>query len=365
MNFGKREGMKRRATLEELAILVGGKVEGDGTLEVEGIDSLEDAGEGEVTFLAELRHAPRLEKTRASAAIVPPSLPPFSKPVIRTPNPYLAYAKVQAFFQHRPYVPRGVDPRAFIGQGVKLGRDVSIYPFVYIGDGSEIGDRAVLYPGVYLGESVQVGEESILFPNVVVMNRCLIGKRVILHPGTVIGSDGFGFAREGARYVKISQVGVVIIEDDVEIGANCAVDRAAMGKTWIKRGVKTDNLIQVGHNVIIGEDTVLVAQVGIAGSTEVGNRVALGGQVGVVGHIKIGDGAMIGAQAGVGQDVAPGQVLSGSPAFPHREWLRAQAIFPKLPEMRRVLIGLEKRIKKMEEAAGNRQSAGSKKTDEK
>jgi UDP-3-O-[3-hydroxymyristoyl] glucosamine N-acyltransferase len=243
-----------------------------------------------------------------------------------------------------------VDPRAFIGQGVKIGRDVSIFPFVFVGDGCEVGDRVVLYPGVYLGESVRVGEESVLYPNVVVMDRCLVGKRVILHPGTVIGSDGFGFARDGARYVKIPQVGTVVIEDDVEIGANCAVDRAAMGKTRIKRGVKTDNLVQIGHNVTVGEDTIIVAQVGIAGSTEVGNRVALGGQVGLVGHIKIGDGAMIGAQAGVAQDVAPGQILSGTPAFSHREWLRAQVAFRKLPEMKKALDELEKRMKQMEEA---------------
>jgi UDP-3-O-[3-hydroxymyristoyl] glucosamine N-acyltransferase len=218
-----------------------------------------------------------------------------------------------------------------------------------VGEGCEIGDRAVLYPGVYLGESVQVGEESVLYPNVVIMDRCVVGKRVILHPGAVIGSDGFGFARDGAKFVKIPQVGIVVIEDDVEIGANCAVDRAAMGKTWIKRGVKTDNLIQIGHNVTVGEDTIIVAQVGIAGSTEIGNRVALGGQVGVVGHIKVGDGAMIGAQAGVGQDVAPGQILSGSPAFPHREWLRAQAAFQKLPEMKKALGELEKRMKQIED----------------
>jgi UDP-3-O-[3-hydroxymyristoyl] glucosamine N-acyltransferase len=362
MNFEKREGRKRKASLDELATLVGGKVEGDGTLEVEGIASLEDAGEGEVAFLAELKHASRMEKTGASAVIVPPSLPAFSKPVIRVSNPYLAYAKVQSFFQHQPYVPRGIDPRAFIGKGVKLGQDVSVYPFAYVSDGSEIGDRAVLYPGVYLGESVQVGEETILYPNVVVMRRCIIGKRVILHPGTIIGSDGFGFARDGARCVKIPQVGIVVIEDDVEMGANCAVDRAAMGRTWIKRGVKTDNLVQIGHNVIVGEDTVLVAQVGIAGSTEVGNRAALGGQVGVVGHIKIGDGAMIGAQSGVAQDVAPGQVLSGTPAFSHREWLRAQAVFPNLPQMKRALAALEKRVKELEEAFSNQQTAISEKT---
>jgi UDP-3-O-[3-hydroxymyristoyl] glucosamine N-acyltransferase len=341
--------MKAQATLEELAALVGGKVEGDGSLPIRGIASLEEAGEGEITFLAEIKHSRRLEKTRASAAIVPTNLLSFPKPLIRTPNPYLAYAKIQAFFQPKPLAPRGVDSRAFIGAGAKIGRDVSVYPFAHVGEGCEIGDRAVLYPGVYLGESVQVGEESVLYPNVVIMDRCVVGKRVILHPGTVIGSDGFGFARDGAKFVKIPQVGIVVIEDDVEIGANCAVDRAAMGKTWIKRGVKTDNLIQIAHNVTVGEDTIIVAQVGIAGSTEIGNRVALGGQVGVVGHIKIGDGAMIGAQAGVGQDVAPGQILSGSPAFPHREWLRAQAAFQKLPEMKKALGELEKRMKQIED----------------
>jgi UDP-3-O-[3-hydroxymyristoyl] glucosamine N-acyltransferase len=350
MKTGKQERMKKKATLDELAALVGGKVEGDGAVQVQGIASLEEAGEGEISFLAELRQRPRLEKTRASALIVPANLPPFPRPLIRTSNPYLAYARVQAFFQPPPAPPRGIDPQASIGRGTKIGRDVSIYPFAFVGDGCEVEDRVVLHPGVYLGQSVRVGEDSVLYPNVAVMDRCSVGKRVILHAGTVVGSDGFGFARDGARYVKIPQVGTVVIEDDVEIGANCTVDRSAMGKTWIKRGVKTDNLVHIGHSVTVGEDTVLVAQVGISGSTEIGNRVALGGQVGVVGHIKVGDGAMIGAQAGVGQDVAPGQILSGSPAFPHREWLRAQASFQKLPEMKRRLAEVEKKIKEIEEA---------------
>lgn len=349
MNLERRELTERKATLEKLAALVGGEVAGDGLLEVRGIAGLEEAREGEITFLVELKNLPRLEKTKASAAIVPLSLPSFIKPVIRTPNPYLAYAKIQAFFTHQPYCPKGVDPRACLGRDVKIGQEVSIYPFVFIGDRCQIGDRVVLYPGVYVGESAQIGEESILYPNVVVMNRCIIGKRAIIHPGTIIGSDGFGFARDGAQYVKIPQVGIVQIDDDVEIGANCAIDRAAMGKTWVKRGVKTDNLVQIGHNVTIGEDTVLVAQVGIAGSTEVGNRVSLGGQAGVVDHIKIGDGAMVGAQSGVAQDVLPGQIISGSPAFAHREWLRTQAVIPKLPEMKRLLSALEKRVKALEE----------------
>jgi len=349
MNSGEKRQTKKKATLEELAVLVGGQVEGDRALEITGIASIEEAKGGEVTFLSEVKQLSRLEKTNASAVIVPASFSSFPKPLIRTANPYLAYAKVQAFFSHQPYSPKGIDPRSHIGRGAEIGRDVSIYPFVYVGDGSKIGDRVVLYPGVYVGESVQIGEESILYPNVVIMERCVIGKRVTIHAGTIIGSDGFGFAREGNRYVKIPQVGIVQIDDDVEIGANCAIDRASMGKTWIKRGVKTDNLVQIGHNVIIGEDTVIVAQVGIAGSTEVGNRVSLGGQVGVIDHIKIGDGAMVGAQSGVAQDVAPGQVISGSPGFPHREWLKVQAVFPKLPEMKRALMALEKRVRALEE----------------
>jgi len=349
MNLVKEEKAKIKATLQEIGTLVGGQVEGDPALEITGIASLEEAKAGEISFLAEIKHFPRLEKTKATAVIVPLSLPPFPKPLIRTANPYLAYAKVQALFTHRPYSAKGIDPRAFIGQNVKIGQDVSIYPFVYIGEGSQIGDRVVLYPGVFLGESTQVGAESILYPNVVVMDRCLIGKRVVIHAGVVIGSDGFGFARDGAQYLKIPQVGIVQIDDDVEIGANCTIDRAAMGKTWIKRGVKTDNLVQIGHNVTVGEDTVIVAQVGIAGSTEIGNRVSLGGQVGVIGHIKIGDGAMVGAQSGVAQNVPPGQIISGSPAFSHREWLRVQAVLPKLPELKRALTNLEKKVKALEE----------------
>ena len=351
----------KKATLEELALLVGGKFEGDAKLEITGMASPEEAKEGEVTFLAELKSTARLEKTRASAVIVPSSPPSSPKPVIITPNPYLAYAKVQAFFSHQPYFSKGIDPRSHIGQGVKIGQEVSIYPFVFIGDGCRIGDRVVLYPGVYLGDSVQVGEGTILYPNVAVMDHCIIGQRVILHPGTIIGSDGFGYAREGSRYVKIPQVGMVQVDDEVEIGANCAVDRAAMGKTWIKRGVKTDNLVQIGHNVTVGEDTILVAQVGIAGSTVVGNRVALGGQVGVAGHISIGDGVRVGGQSGVTQTVAPGRVISGTPAFPHREWLKAQAVFQKLPEMKRALLALEKKFKILEEAFSNQRSAFSQK----
>ncbi len=340
---------RRKATLAELAALVGGEVQGDDQLEVTGISSLEEATENEITFLVELKHLRRLEKTKAAAAIVPSTLPSFPRPVIRTPNPYLAYAKVQALFAQQPSIAKGIDSRAVIGAGAKIGKEVSISPFATIGDRAQIEDRVTLYPGVYIGEEARVGEGSILYPNVVVLDRCSIGRRAIIHPGTIIGSDGFGFARDGARSVKIPQVGIVQIDDDVEIGANCTIDRASMGKTWIKRGVKTDNLVHIGHNVVIGEDTILVAQVGIAGSTVVGNRVVLGGQVGVVPHITIGDGVMVGSQSGVAQDVNPGQVVSGSPAFAHREWLRAQALYSKLPEMKRTLTALGKRVQTLEE----------------
>ena len=342
----------KKATLAELAALVGGTVEGDGTLEIVGLASLEDAGEGQVSFLTDLKQASRLEKTRASALIVPPGLPSFPRPLIRTANPYAAYARVQTFFSSRPRKPSGIDPRALIGDGAEIGEEVSIYPFVFVGPRARIGKRVVLYPGVYVGEDAIIGEETVLYPNVAVMDRCRVGKGVIVHGGNVIGSDGFGFAPDQGGYVKIPQVGIVEIEDDVEIGANCAIDRAAMGKTIIRKGVKTDNLVQIGHNVVIGENTVLVAQVGIAGSTEIGKWVALGGQAGVVGHIKIGDRVRVGAQSGVARDVNPGEILSGAPAFPHREWLRAQALFPRLPEIRRGLSALEKRVADLEKKLG-------------
>ncbi len=344
------EDIQKKATLAEIAVLVGGTLEGDGSLEIRGMASLEDAEEGQIAFLADRKQISRVEKTHASAVIVPSALPPQPKALIRTPNPYIAYAKVQTFFCSKPYKPRGIDPRAFIEPGVKIGREVSVYPSVYVGKGTQLGDRVVLYPGVYIGEDALIGEDTILYPNVAVMDRCRLGRRVIVHGGTVIGSDGFGFVPDKNGYLKIPQVGIVEIEDDVEIGANCAIDRAAMGKTWIKKGVKTDNLVQIGHNVVVGENTVLVAQVGIAGSTEVGNWVAMGGQVGVVGHIKIGDKVQVGAQSGVAHDVNPGEIISGSPAFPHREWLRAQALFPKLPELRRGLAALEKRVMDLENA---------------
>jgi UDP-3-O-[3-hydroxymyristoyl] glucosamine N-acyltransferase len=231
---------------------------------------------------------------------------------------------------------------------VQIGKDVTIYPFVYIGDDCVIGDGTTIYPHCFIGNSASIGAGSLIYPGVTIRERCIIGMRVIIHPGSVIGSDGFGFAKDGTCYYKIPQVGIVQIDDDVEIGANNTIDRAAMGKTWIQRGVKTDNQVHIAHNVIVGEDTVVVAQVGISGSTRIGKRVTLAGQVGIVGHISIGDDAIVGAKTGVSGDVPPGQIVSGYPHMPHRDWLKASRTLPKLPEMRMTLKTLEDKVQQLE-----------------
>jgi len=340
--------MKKR--LKELAEWVGGTVVGDGETEISGVAAIEEARAGEITFIADPKYLVHLDKTNASAVIVSKEVTQADKALLYVAHPKLAFAKILALFSQKPYQPKGIDSHSWISPTAHLGKDLTVYPFVYIGDGCSIGDRVTLYPGVYIGEDSSVGEDSILYPRVSVYSRTTIGKRVILHSGVVVGSDGFGYEKEGRRNVKIPQIGRVEIEDDVEIGANTTIDRATLGKTIIRRGVKIDNLVMVAHNVVIGEDSILVAQVGISGSSKIGNNVILAGQVGVVGHIEIGDNAVVGAQAGVTNDLPGNRGYVGSPALPHREYLRAITTFPKLPEMRKTLLDLEKRIAKMEEA---------------
>jgi len=339
--------MKKR--LREIAEWVDGTVVGDGEVEISGVAAIEEARAGEITFIANPKYLPRLSETLASAIIVSKEVIQADKPLLCVTHPYLAFARVLTLFSHKPYQPKGIDSNAWISPTAKLGEDLSLYPFVYIGDHCSIGDRVILYPGVYVGEDSSIGEDSILYPNVSVYPGTVIGKRVILHGGVVVGSDGFGYAKEGRKNVKIPQVGRVEIEDDVEIGANTTIDRATLGKTTIRRGVKIDNLVQVAHNVTLGEDSVIVAQVGISGSTKIGSNVTLGGQVGVVGHIEIGDNVMVGAQSGVAHNLPANQGYTGSPALPHREFLRTITSLPKLPEMRKTLIDIEKRLKKIEE----------------
>ncbi len=341
--------MTVRKQLKEIAQYIGGTVSGDADLFVSNVRGIDEAGEGDLTFISNPKYKDRLEKTRASAILVSPDITSPDKNLIVTEDPYTAMAMVLTLLYPEEPVSEGLSRDAFIEADAEIAEDVTVYPGVYIGRKARVENRAVLYPGVFVGDEVSIGEDSVLYPNVVVYKRCIIGKRVTLHAGVVVGADGFGFANPGAENRKVLQVGIVQIDDDVEIGANTTIDRGTLGKTWIKRGVKIDNLVQVAHNVVIGENSVIVAQVGISGSTKLGRSVILGGQVGLVGHIAIGDNVMIGAQSGVNEDVPPGQIVSGSPHMPHRNWLRAQACFSKLPEMRKTINSLVKRIELLEE----------------
>lgn len=344
--------MKKK--LKELAEWVGGTVIGDGEVEISGVASLEEGRPGEITFMANPKYVSKLNASNASAVIVSPEVTQATKPLLCVANPYLAFAKIVVLFSYKPYQPKGIAPNAWISPTAQLGKDLTIFPFVYIGDRCRIGDRVTLYPGVFVGEDSSVGEESVIYPNVSLYSGTLIGKRVILHSGVVVGSDGFGYVKDGSKNVKIPQVGSVEIEDDVEIGSNTTIDRGALGKTIIRKGVKIDNLVQVAHNVVIGEDSIIVAQVGISGSTKIGRNVTLAGQVGLVDHIEIGDNVMVGAQSGVAHDLPPNQAFSGYPAVPHREWLRAATLFSKLPAMRKTLVEVEKRLVKIEKSISSK-----------
>jgi len=341
--------MDKPATLlRDLADLVGGRVVGDPSIVITGIAPIREASAGQIAFLSNPRYAAELATTRASAVILSPRhetapAPPALARVI-VDDPYYGMSQVIRHFHDRPWQPTGVSPLASVGPAVTMGLEVSIHPFVVIGDRAVIGDRVTLCPGCYVGEEAVIGDDSLLYPNVTVRERVRLGRRVIIHSGTVVGSDGFGYAFHGGQHHKIPQVGTVIIEDDVELGANVSVDRATLGQTVIGRGTKVDNLVQIAHNVTIGERSIIVAQAGISGSTSLGKGVVLAGQVGVVGHLTIGDGVRVGAQSGVAQNVPPGQDLSGSPAIPHRQWLAVQATLPHLPDIRRRLHRLEEEL---------------------
>ena len=334
-------------TLKEIAEKVNGEIIGDADTILTGVATIEDAGQGDLTFLANPKYAPFIEKTKASAIICSLGTQASEKTLLVVDDPYLAYAKLVGLFYPPKKETGTVDGRAILGVDVRLGKNVTIYPFAYIGDNCEIDDNATIYPFCYLGEGVTVGADSLIYPHVTIREACRIGKRVIIHSGAVIGSDGFGFVKDGQRYFKIPQRGCVQIDDDVEIGACNTIDRAAIDRTWIKRGTKTDNLVQIAHNVIIGEDSVLVSQVGISGSTQLGDRVTMAGQSATTGHLKIGDDVIIGARGAAASDIAPGQVVSGAPAIPHRTFLKATKIFPKLPDMRKRLLALEKTVSEL------------------
>ena len=344
-------------TLAELAELVGGRLHGDGSLPIEGVAELDVAGPGQITFLTQGRPGERLRNCQAAAVVVPASDYNYPLPVIQVADPYLAIAVIHNHFLARPFQATGIDPRAVVGADCRIPAAVSVGPLAVLGDRVRLGERVRLEPGVVLGDEVVIGDDTTLKANVTVGQGCRIGCRVTIHSGTVIGGDGFGYATDSAgHHLKRPQVGIVQIDDDVEIGANSAIDRATFGKTWIKRGTKIDNLVQIAHNVVVGEDSIIVSQSGISGSTILGAGVVLGGQVGVAGHLKIGDRVMAAARTGLHADVAAKSVMAGFPAIPHSLWLRVSALLPGLPELVKEVRALKKQATAWQTGAGQEQN---------
>ena len=333
-----------RLSLADIAERIGGEIHGEGSIAISGAAPFETAGKEDIAFAENAKLLKRIGETAAGAVIVPKDFDGGQKTLLRAENPKVAFARVLEIFYPKKRPPAGIHPDAIIGHACRCGENGSIGPGVVIQDHVTLGDRVILHPHVFIGDHVVIGEDTEIFPNVTILDRCRIGSRVIIHAGTVIGSDGFGFAPAGESYYKIPQVGIVQIDDDVEIGACNTIDRATFGKTWIQRGVKTDNLVMIAHNVTIGENTILIAQSGVAGSATIGRHVILAAQAGISGHITIEDGAVIGPQTGVVKSVAKNAVVSGSPERPHRHHVRIQHLISRLPELKNRLEALEKRL---------------------
>lgn len=339
-----------KKTLAEIAQIIDGEIVGDPHIVITGICGIKEAACGDLTFVANPKYLGLMETTKASAIITSRDVADATKPIIRTDNPSLAFAKMVSLLSSNNEVkhPQGIHPEAIIGEAVKLGKNIAVGAFCVIEDNVEIGDDSILYPGVYVGHHTKIGKEVLIYPGVSIRERIQVGERVIIHSGSVIGSDGFGFAIVKGVHHKIPQIGTVIIEDDVEIGANVTIDRARFDKTVIGKGSKIDNLVQIAHNVIIGENTIVVAQTGISGSTIVGKNVILAGQSGLVGHISIGDGAVVAAQAGVTKSVPPNTKVSGYPARTHSEAKRVNACVQRLPDLYKTVHLLNEKISEIE-----------------
>ena len=315
-------------------------------MEITGVSGIKEAQEGDITFLTDKKSLNEISGLNASAVIVKEEMKDLAVSMLIVDNPQYIFARALEIFYVKPYHPSGVSDKAFIGNDVHMGDDVSVQALAYINDNVILGARVTVSPGVFIGKGVSIGDGSVIYPNVTIRENVRIGKKVIVHSGTVIGSDGFGYVSEKGIHYKIPQVGRVIIEDSVEIGANVCIDRATVENTIIGCGTKIDNLVQIAHNVKIGKNCLILGQTGISGSVEIGDGVVLAGQVGVRDHVKIGSRAMVGAQSGIGNDIPDGQIYSGSPAIPHKTWLRSQTIYAKLPEYVKRLQELERKFKK-------------------
>ena len=335
--------------LSEIARRLECRLEGDGDIDIRRVAGIEDAGAGDLTFFSNVRYAPQLRKTAASAVILAEDAEAAPCAMLRVPHPYLAFARAVELFAQDERPGAGVDRLAHVAGTAVIAPDASVGAFAVIGDGARIGARTIVHPHVIVGRGAEIGDDCVIHSRVSIRERVRVGNRVIVQDGAVIGSDGFGFARrpDGTHH-KIPQIGGVVIEDDVEVGANTAIDRPAVGETRIGAGTKIDNLVQVAHGVTIGRDVLLAAQVGIAGSTTIEDRVTLAGQVGVSGHITVGKGTIATAQTGIPNSVAPGSFISGYPAIENRDWLKSSAIFRKLPELRKAVADLDARLERLE-----------------
>jgi len=338
-----------RVTVAEIAELVEGRWTGDPSRAVTGVRTLADAGPDDLSFLANPKYAPALGETRAGVILVGQGLEGESDRWLRVEDPYFALSQVISRWFQTVALPEGVSDRAAIAPGAKLGSNVAVAPFVSIGEGAVIGDDVVLFAGVTIGAGASVGDGSILYPNVTVYHGCSIGRRCIVHAGSVIGGDGFGFATRKGTHHKIPQIGIVRIEDDVEIGAGTTIDRAALGETVIGEGTKIDDQVMIAHNVVVGKRCLIAAQTGIAGSTRIEDDCVFGGQVGVVGHVHLGPKLMVGAKSAVMKSMKGPETVSGIPARPLRERLRHDALVARLPK-------LVKRLEALERAAARRRS---------
>ncbi|HEX5651732.1 MAG TPA: UDP-3-O-(3-hydroxymyristoyl)glucosamine N-acyltransferase [Chitinophagaceae bacterium] len=336
----------------QVSILINGKIEGNPDAAVHSFGKIEEAQEGQLSFLANPRYEDYLYNTKASVIIINEGFElkqPVHATLIRVADAYSAFAtllsKYQEIIQQKL---SGIQQPSFIAQSASYGEQVFIGAFAYIGENVRIGNNTKIYPNAFIGDNVVIGDHSVIHPGVKIYHDCKVGNHVTIHAGTVIGSDGFGFAPQtDGSFKKVPQIGNVVIEDQVEIGANATIDRATIGSTLIRSGAKLDNLIQVAHNVEVGHSTVIAAQAGVSGSTKIGNGVMIGGQAGIVGHIQIGDGARINAQSGVSKSLEPGKAVTGSPAYDYTAALRSQAVNRKLPELEKRVKALEALIKQL------------------
>lgn len=332
-------------TAEQIADLLGGKVDGDPAAAVDRLAKIEEGEPRALSFLANPQYTQYIYQTQASVVIVGEDFQPeqpLSLTLVRVAEPYAAFAKILAAYEQMKPQRSGVDPRAYVAEGVELGDEVYLAPGVCVEEGARIGKGSKIYHNSVIGRQVVIGENCVIHSGVQIYDHCILGNEVQLHSGVVVGSDGFGFAPRGSEYDKVAQIGNVVIEDQVEIGANTTIDRATLGSTRIGKGVKLDNLIQIAHNVEIGAHSVIASQTGVAGSTKIGKNCMIAGQVGIIGHLKIGDGVKIAAQSGITHDLADGAIVQGSPAFAVGDYRKSYIYFRKLPELARDIHQLKK-----------------------